>query len=569
MRKTTIIAALFCAIFVRAQIPANYYSAANGKSGEALRTALYNCIKSHTTLNYDGLQDYYAIADFRPDGTLWEIYSTCEFTMAHLNRAQNDFCMGWNKEHSVPKSWFNGGSPMYSDMIHVIPTDARVNNLRGNEAYGETASRSDEISLSQEALGHLGSSSFPGYTGIGTVYEPDDRYKGDIARIYFYMVTCYRDKNFTTDNGSKMFSYSNGVNYLTDYSVALLMKWHRQDPVSVKEINRNDSVYKCQHNRNPFVDFPELAEYIWGNKTSTAFDPSTALSAYSRDYVPMDTEGGNNQQDYAKFGVTWDVNGTQLKVDSVFKNHKPDALPATPVSCSASSNIFVGWSTTAISGTSQTRPSDLFLAATEAPAINSDVTFHAVFAHEEQGAGQGSVTQTASFTSNDGYKRGDKVTTAQAGKVTITFDKASASTATTYYTELRCYAGSKITLSGATMTRVELVPGPVDNSNPVTANVGTMNGLTWTGSASNIVFTIGGESKSRGLSAIKVTYDDNTTVFVYSDYLTTCSSTDAIENPKEIINPKFETINHKLLIDGQLYIMVGENLYTVTGQKIK
>lgn len=94
MRKTTIIAALFCAIFVRAQIPANYYSAANGKSGEALRTALYNCIKSHTTLNYDGLQDYYAIADFRPDGTLWEIYSTCEFTMAHLNRAQNDFCMG-------------------------------------------------------------------------------------------------------------------------------------------------------------------------------------------------------------------------------------------------------------------------------------------------------------------------------------------------------------------------------------------------------------------------------------------------------------------------------------------
>ena len=561
MRKYTCIAFLVCSLFAVAQIPANYYSAAQGKSGEALRSALNTCIKDHTTLNYEGLQDYYARADFRPDGTLWEIYSTCEFTMEDLNKTQNDFCMGWNKEHSVPKSWFNSGSPMYSDMIHVIPTDARVNNLRGNEAYGETASRSDEISQSSVALGHLGTSSFSGFSGIGKVYEPDDRYKGDIARIYFYMVTCYINKNFTTDNGAKMFSYTNSTNYLTDYSVALLMKWHRQDPVSYKEIARNDSVFACQGNRNPFVDFPDLAEYIWGNKTSTSFDLATILSAYSEEYVPLDTEG-SDKTDYAKYGVSWFANGVELKADSVFKNHKPTELPSDPTSCSANSNVFVGWTATPISGTTNTKPADLFASAVDAPAIQHNASFYAVFAHMEQGQGQGSVTQTASFTTNDGYKRGDKVTSAKAGKVTITFDKASASTATTFYTEVRCYAGSKITLTGATITKVEFVPGPQDNSNPITANVGTMNNLTWTGSASTIIFTIGGDSKSRGFSAIKVTYDDNTTVFTYSDYLTSC-------NAQAIDEVEAEAAAKKLLKDGQLYILVGENMYTITGQKIK
>ena len=58
---------------VAAQIPANYYSGVEGKQGESLREALHACIKSHTTLNYDALEDYYGPTDFRPDGTLWDI----------------------------------------------------------------------------------------------------------------------------------------------------------------------------------------------------------------------------------------------------------------------------------------------------------------------------------------------------------------------------------------------------------------------------------------------------------------------------------------------------------------
>ena len=58
-----------------AQIPANYYSGAQGKSGEALRTALHNCIKNHITLNYDALQDYYAIAEYtRSEGVIRPLF---------------------------------------------------------------------------------------------------------------------------------------------------------------------------------------------------------------------------------------------------------------------------------------------------------------------------------------------------------------------------------------------------------------------------------------------------------------------------------------------------------------
>lgn len=555
---------------VAAQIPANYYSGVEGKQGESLREALHACIKSHTTLNYDALEDYYGPTDFRPDGTLWDIYSNCEFTKAEANKPQSDFCQGWNKEHTVCQSWFGGASPMYSDIFHVLPTDARVNNLRSNWPYGETNSRNDKISQGNPvSYGHLGSSSFSGYTNVGTVYEPDDRYKGDIARIYFYMVTCYRNKALNSSNGAKMFTYSGGVAGLTDYSVALLMKWHRADPVSQKEINRNDSVYKVQKNRNPFVDFPDLAEYIWGNKKTTTVSLSTLLSAYDSDYVPLDTEGGSNQQDYAKFGVTWYVNGEKIRTDSVYKNHKLSELPQTPVSCSATSTTFMGWSNAVIAGTMQTKPEFLFASVTDAPAINANTSFYAVFAHEEQGQGQGEVTATASFTTADGYKRGDKPTSAQAGKVTIKFDKGTNKNETAFFTEIRSYGGSTITLSGATMSRVEFVLGPNDKGNALKPNVGKMDatGLVWTGSASSIVFTVDGDSGYRGLSAIRVTYDDNTTVFAYSDYLTNCGYTG--ENLEEITNTA-ETIPaaKKILKGGKLYIQIGTALYTVTGQKV-
>ena len=545
-----------------AQIPSGYYSSAAGKKDAALLQALHSCIQNHTVINYNALEDYYEPIDFRANGTLWDIYSNCEFTMEHANKAQSDFCDGWNKEHTVPQSWFGEASPMKSDLFHVLPTDARVNNLRSNYPYGETASRNDKVSNGAPyALGHLGSSSFTGFSNIGTVYEPDDKYKGDIARIYFYMVARYLDRALTSANGAKMFTSSGGTTGLTDYSVALLMKWHRQDSVSLKEINRNDSVYKVQKNRNPFVDYPFLAEYIWGNKKGSGFDFSAIISAYDPSFVP-DQSDGTGTTTYEKFGISWSANGTALSVDSVFENQKPASLPAAPSSCSETSNTFVGWSSKPIDNTTDNRPGDLFASLEDCPAAHANVTYYAVFAHVETQEGEGAVEETATF---DSYKRGDVVSSAQAGKVSVTFAKAGSKNDTKYYTEVRCYPGSQIILSGADMTRIEFVAGTNDKSNPLTPNTGTLSGNVWTGKANNVTFTVGGDSGFRGISAIKVTYKDMTSLNIYSAYLTSCGGTSS-----ESVNTVTDTPTaRKQFINGQLYILVGDELYDIFGRRVK
>ena len=123
------------------------------------------------------------------------------------------------------------------------------------------------------------------------VYEVDDEFKGDLARTYFYMVTCYMTSNFTQAEGGRvMFTYSNGTAQLTSYSIDLLLKWHRDDPVSQRELARNEVIYgnpiynKCsynQGNRNPFIDYPELAEYIWGTKSTMPVAVAGLVTPYA------------------------------------------------------------------------------------------------------------------------------------------------------------------------------------------------------------------------------------------------------------------------------------------------
>ncbi len=244
-----------CAAAVHAEAPANYYAKAEGESGDDLRQALYEIIGSHTNVGYDGLYNVYPTSDVTADGKVWDMYSTCSFNTSDKCSSYSRVCDCYNREHSVPQSWFNKANPMKSDAFHVYPTDGKVNGQRSNYPYGECSSGE---SLGGKALGRLGSSTFSGYSG--TVFEPDDQYKGDFARTYFYMATCYANK---CSSWGHTFGSTSG---LSTYGVNLFMKWHRNDAVSEKETDRNDAVYAKQKNRNPFIDHPELAEYIWGDK---------------------------------------------------------------------------------------------------------------------------------------------------------------------------------------------------------------------------------------------------------------------------------------------------------------
>ena len=272
-----------------AAIPSGYYSAADNKKGAALLSALHGCIDGHTTLSYSSLENYYDDTDLTADGYIWDMYSTCKFTINDDGGSQKRICDVWNKEHSIPQSWFGEASPMKSDLFHVYPTDARVNNFRSNMPYGETSNRS-YIDGDSKALGYIGSSNFSGYSG--TVFEPVDQYKGDFARTYFYMVARYLDKNFNkSENGKVVFTYSSNTTGLTTYAINLFLKWHRQDPVSQKEIDRNNAVYKHQKNRNPFIDYPYLAEYIWGEKKNETMVLNDLMSSSDSDFIPGESDG--------------------------------------------------------------------------------------------------------------------------------------------------------------------------------------------------------------------------------------------------------------------------------------
>jgi endonuclease I len=260
--KQVIVSAVFIFAAIAgafAQAPQNYYNNAVGKSGYMLKTALHNIVKSHTTLSYGALWSAYQTTDIKPETSnkIWDMYSNCNFTYSS-NQCGNyaKECDCYNREHSLPKSWFNDASPMYTDLVHIVPTDGYVNGRRSNYPFGNVSSP-EYTSGNGSKLGNC--SGCGSYTEI--VFEPIDEYKGDFARIYFYMVTCYEDKvrNWNSDmlNGTSNQAFS-------DWAKNILIQWHRNDPVSDKERNRNDGIQQKQGNRNPFVDYPELAEKIWG-----------------------------------------------------------------------------------------------------------------------------------------------------------------------------------------------------------------------------------------------------------------------------------------------------------------
>ena len=266
-RFTTMMAAVLTMVSAAlAAEPSNYYSRAIDKSDEALMSALTSIIRSHKEVSYSsGLLNAFAIADVDDQGYIIDIYSNCRYRPSDNGSSASHVGEGYNREHSFPRSWFGGEvSPMNTDVFHIYPTDIKVNSQRGNNPYGVCANGTRLTYGNYVAKGKLGLSTYPGYTG--TVFEPDDEYKGDLARTYFYMVTCYKNE-LSSWPGSPNLNYSqNKYKAFSTWTINMLMEWTRLDPVSEKEIKRNEAVYGIQGNRNPFIDHPELAEYIWGDK---------------------------------------------------------------------------------------------------------------------------------------------------------------------------------------------------------------------------------------------------------------------------------------------------------------
>lgn len=252
--------------FAVAGVPSGYYNALNGKSGISLKNAIHDVIRPHTKLTYNSLWSHFPSTDVYPQkvngkNLVWDMYSDNYNNQKYYYPNGTG---GLNREHSLPKSWWGGDQvEAYTDLNHLYPSDATANTAKNNFPLGEVLKASFNNGVCKVGTPQSGMGG-----GCQSVFEPADEYKGDFARTYFYMATCYQDYNWKY---TYMLSNSSDLT-LSKWAYDMLLKWSREDPVSEKEINRNEAVFKIQNNRNPFIDNPGLEEYIWGNKMGQVYN---------------------------------------------------------------------------------------------------------------------------------------------------------------------------------------------------------------------------------------------------------------------------------------------------------
>ncbi|MBB4806087.1 endonuclease I/chitodextrinase [Chryseobacterium defluvii] len=258
-----------------AQAPAGYYNSANGLTGASLKTALSNIITSgHQDKGYGGLWNGYKTTDidknYENDGSILDIYSenpsgTDPYKYTPVTNQCGTYSVEgncYNREHIIPQSLFNEAAPMVSDIHFIRATDGKVNGMRSNYPFGKVGTST----FTSQNGSKLGNSVSSGYSG--TVFEPIDAFKGDVARMIFYFVTRYQSKLSTFTSGNIL--GSSAYPGLQTWELNVLMAWHTQDPVSQAEINRNNASYTFQGNRNPFIDNPNYADLIWGSQQPPA-----------------------------------------------------------------------------------------------------------------------------------------------------------------------------------------------------------------------------------------------------------------------------------------------------------
>ena len=267
-----------------AQIPTGYYDGTAGLSGAALKTKLKQIITNgHVDNGYSALYSGYATTDrdniagipgLENDNTVLDMYSenpngTDPYSYSYPGAQCGNYnsegdC--YNREHIVPQSLFNSNAPMVSDIHFIRPTDGKVNGMRSNFPFGKVGS----ASFTSQNGSKLGTSVSPGYSG--TVFEPVDAFKGDIARMVLYFVTRYETQlsGFGTGNmlGGSAFPG------LQTWELNQLLAWHIADPVSATEIARNNASYTYQGNRNPYIDHPEYVAEIWGTPVADTQAPT-------------------------------------------------------------------------------------------------------------------------------------------------------------------------------------------------------------------------------------------------------------------------------------------------------
>jgi endonuclease I len=310
MKKHFYLSVFLCllsfSVFAESLTP-GFYNSANGLKDGALKDALKSLIRDHTAIPYgSGASSTWGVffySDRNDEGLMMDMY--CDDWSYVSN--PGDVAGGCNIEHSFAKSWWGGAkNDAYKDCYHLNPSNSTANSARSNYPLGVP-----ETDIKTSGSLKVGKIHHPTLNVDFSVFEPKDEYKGDFARAYFYMATCYghwsngeiddvlsQYNGWRVDNaqvGSKYAMQNDNYLEFQPWEQEILIQWHRQDPVSEKEIKRMDAVSNFQHNRNPFIDYPYLAEYIWGSRAGEALDMSKLVASSDATFVPGVSNGWNGE----------------------------------------------------------------------------------------------------------------------------------------------------------------------------------------------------------------------------------------------------------------------------------
>ena len=552
MKTTKYIVALaftvWCALGNLYAVTPSYYNAVDGKSGKNLFDAVHTVAKTdYKGLSYDGLWTAYCAIDINSSGKVWDMYSnatsyTCGSSAQGANyKKEGD---SYNREHSIPKSWFGGstssGTPG-TDLFHVVPTDGYVNNRRSNYAFGEVASATytsqsgcklgspKSISISNSILNASGSSSQS--CSQTPVFEPMNEYKGDFARGYFGTMIKWANgdyQTFTTGDGAAIFNTAyDAAHYygLTGYGVALLLKWHREDPVSQKEIDRNDGIQSQQGNRNPFIDYPELVEYIWGEHSGETVTLANLTPTFSGYTPPAATT----------YTVILSRNGVTEAISGLTGEY---TLPAKNDEAAACTNwAFDGWSTTKVTNASS--------APSYVTKVSSASTVYAVYSKTTGSSAphRAKMAETA-VTFTPGTETG--ATSVTKSNVTCTMNTMNNGS---YY---QIYANQSGTFSCSTgnITKIEFTCTASGTSKygpgNASADVGTysFSGTkgTWTGSAESVTISSTAQVRMSSLTVIYSGGDTPTPSITYASEPEDCNCSGQLGTPAVTATPSDGTI---------------------------
>lgn len=602
------IVAFNCPVTPAEELP-EYYESIDGTSGKQLLDAIQKVAKiGYRTddFRYDSVWLAYKYTDLRPDGYIWEVYSTCVFEYEKdrtSNTSQTGECKGYNREHVMCQSWFGttslAGKEMSSskkntpgsDIFHIYPASYGMNSRHGNRPYGEvlkadyTSANNTKYGTPVSTISVTNSVAGPYVEGKITlstnVLEPADEYKGDFARSCFgTMVKWAGEWAFNkNENGCVIFDatidadthYGPENNYgFTNYGLALMLKWHRQDPVSKKEVDRNNGIQLTQGNRNPFIDYPYLAEFIWGEMSGETLDLDQLLCSADKLFELGVSNGFSGQVvDKQLDSVFWMVGDSQYDFTVVNHGSRPKYLPDAPTSCSTESATFMGWTDAPIQGVIAEAPTVLYTKVTDFPAINTNTKYYAVFAEKLTQELKEEIIQLNVDQSNPNWTLNNLATSSNT-TIGNFWNLCEDASITSPAIDLQTLSSITMTLRSYYDHNTAVIAVDGNTIGEIVAQSNNMATYTWNATkqlsgTKSLQFTSKTSTTTRGVNVKDISIRLGGTQATYTKYLTHCENGTVTSIDNIVVDKNIRKIFH----NGKLYILVNQQLYDTMGRALK